>query len=148
MQTDTSLPLDLGFDPNSVDTSYPIIPAGTYKAGITKTEIKSKSSGEGEVLKVSFQIDQEVTTESGALIPAGMHKLSKSYSLDPEHAAFIIRLHDAVHGSKQGTRPDLVPADWEGKQILLQVKIEPERTDKGREYPRGNSVGSTSFLRQ
>jgi len=143
-------PLDFGFDVNTVDTGYPIIPSGTYKATIQKVDVKDKADGQGQVLKVTFVIDQEVTAESGALIPPGFHKLSKSYSLDPEHVSFILRLHDAVHGSKKGTRPPVVPNEWEGKSIALGVSIDAERTDPktGREYARSNNVATTSYLRQ
>lgn len=142
-------PLDFGFDPNQVDTTYPIIPAGPYPATITKAEVKVKEDGTRQI-KVQYQIDQEVTAESGAIIPAGFHKLSKTYSLKEEALPFVMRLHDAVHGSKKGSRPPLDPREWEGKQILLNVTIDAERTDKetGKEYPRGNSVGNTSYLRR
>lgn len=142
-------PFDFGFDPNQVDTTYPIIPAGPYPATITKAEVKIKDDGTKQI-HVKYQIDQEVTAESGAIIPAGFHKLSKTYSLSEEALPFVMRLHDAVHGSKKGTRPPLDPSVWEGKQILLNVTTEPERTDPktGREFPRGNSVGQTSYLRR
>ena len=146
----TTTPLSFGFDINDLETSYPVIVAGPYRATVSSVEMKDKVSGDGQILRVVFQVDDEAKTESGATLPSGIHRLSKSYSLDPEHAQFLVRLHDAVHGSKKGSRPPMIPAQWQGKQVLLDVGIDPERVDPrtGKEFPRGNSVKNTSWLRQ
>ena len=143
-------PLSFGFDINDLETTYPVIVAGPYRATVSSVEMKDKVSGDGQILRVVFQVDDEAKTETGATLPGGMHRLSKSYSLDPEHAQFLVRLHDAVHGSKKGSRPPMIPAQWQGKQVLLDVGIDPERVDQrtGKEFPRGNSVKNTSHLRQ
>jgi hypothetical protein len=142
-------PIDFGFDPNEVDTEYPIILPGVYRATVSRAEQKKKPDGTPQI-KVTFQIDDEVKSESGALIPGGFHKLTKTYATSEKARPFLLRLHDAVHGSKKGTRPVIEPSLWEGKQILLEVKVDPDRQDPvtGHEYSRSNSVNNTMFLRQ
>lgn len=140
---------DFGFDPNEVQTDYAVILPGVYRATVSKAEVKTKDDGSPQI-KVFFQIDDEVKSEDGALIPGGFHKLVKTYSTSEKARPFLLRLHDAVHGSKKGTRPVIEPSLWEGKQILLEVQVDPERTDPvtGHEYSRSNSVKNTMFLRQ
>jgi len=147
--TTEPLDTDFGFDPNAIDTDYPIIVPGPYRATISKAEKKVKDDGTKQI-RVVFQIDDECKTESGTLIPGGFHKLSKTYAMSEAARPFVARLLDAVYNCKKGSRPAINPSDWEGKQVLLDVKIDPERVDPrtGFEYARGNSINNTMALRQ
>lgn len=47
-----------GFDANQVDptSSFDVIPAGTYMAVATESEIKATKSGSGEILNITFEV--------------------------------------------------------------------------------------------
>lgn len=117
-------------------TSYDPIPAGTYTAVITESEIKDTSNNTGQQLALRWQIIEgehegrfvfdriTLKNQNPQAVEIGMRQL-KSIALAVGHAG---RLGDS--------------AELHGQPCLIKVKVAPPRTDTktGKTYDTSNEI--------
>jgi hypothetical protein len=141
-------PLSFAIDTNDVDTSRPVIVAGSYIARIDAADIVENKDKTGHNLLVKFSTTAKATSIAGAEtgktddVPAG-YKLSRYYPLQPstkspdfDFRKGLAELQDAALKCERGARPQFNPADFPGKEVVIVVKV--------RTQTEGQYAGETS----
>jgi hypothetical protein len=136
-------PLGLDIDTNDVDTNYPVLLEGKYPVRIKTAVVEPNKDKTGRNLKVQFETLSKHTSLAGKAAGkeddanAGL-VLTRYYALQPsqKNASWDwkvdpIKLCDAAHGTKQGTRKPLgqMIAQLAGKEVVLGVKVRKGETD-------------------
>ena len=148
---DNAMPLDLNLDLNDTDTSFPVLPAGTYRVSVKAVEqVASKKVVGGFNLKVTFATVNTETTVGG--VKAGLTDdqapgltFNRWYPLQPsDNANFdfkqgLAELQDATQGTTQGNRPPFNPAAIIGTEVNARLKLRVSD-----EFGTQNDIGSLS----
>jgi hypothetical protein len=147
-----SNPLDFSLDLNDVDTSMPVLVAGSYIAVIKEAEILPNKDGDGHNLRVKFATTAPATSteaQSPDDVQPG-YPFTRYYPLQPskKNADFdfrkgIAELQDAALKCERGNRPPFSVDDLKGKEVVVVIKV---RTDTEGPYA-GRSSNDVARVR-
>lgn len=142
------------FDPNEVDTSRPVIPAGDHVMRVKSLEVKeSKKDPTKRNLCVTFETVSAVSLPDGRQINPGF-LLSKYYPLQqsdnpaaPDFRVDLTRLIDGVLGTSRGDRPDLRAAVglMQGRETCVSLIVRKPKPGSEEElYGDSNEIRKLS----
>lgn len=120
-------PLDLGTNPQEVDTQAPVLVEGTYKMAIAKAEVidAPPEKEQSHNLRVQFQTQEAAKSTNGQDIQPG-YPVTRTYPLTTSWERDIARLVDAALHTTKGTRPPTWAAAFQqlpGRQLLVRLTV-------------------------
>lgn len=149
-------PLAFAIDTNDVDTSRPVLQAGSYIARIVNAEIVPNKDETGHNLLVQFATTAKATSIAAAEqgreddIAPGF-KLRRYYPLQPstkspdfDFRRGIAELQDAALKCERGSRPPLNVNDLVNREVVIVVKV---RTQTEGQYA-GETSNDVAGVRQ
>jgi hypothetical protein len=138
-------PLNMDFETNDVDTSYPLLQQGKYRMRIKEYTVKPNQAGDGRNLVIKFETIDPATSVAAAakgeendLKPGFV--VTRHYSLQPSKKPGStwdwkkdpIALCDAALGTKQGSRQPFgeMVKQLPGKEVKVTLKVrQPKEGD-------------------
>lgn len=136
-------PLGLDFETNDVDTSFPVLVEGRYRARVKEAKVEPNKEKDANNLLLVFETLDDATSIQGKekgeekTVKAGF-TLKRYFRLAPskKNAQWDwkrdpMAVMDALLGTKQGTRPAFTAmiAQCTGKECVLGVKVRKPETD-------------------
>ena len=142
------------FDPNEVDTSRPLLPAGDVQMQVKAISVvDSKNNATNKNLMVVFATTEPVHTPDDKVINPGF-QLTKYYPLQqssnekaPDYRVDLTRLIDGVLGTSAGARPrlsDAIPL-MIGRNVMVSVTVrKPKPGSSEEQYGDSNEIKKIS----